>query len=498
LADNRAGLDIQQIQQDVVKNHATFQVKGNWVSNLPKSEITRMLGLQKGPEGRLDFRSAARTNSRDTSSIDWRNNNGINWLGPVMNQGNCGSCVAFSTVATLEARTSIASGMPWLHPSFSPQALFACGGASCDTGWQPDQAAAYLQSTGIPDEACLPYTSGSTGLDVSCSSACGDVSQRNQKIAGFSQPSSYGGSADAVKAALAKGPLETTLFVYADFVVYASGVYKHTTGEMLGGHAVSIVGYDDTKQAWLIRNSWGPEWGENGFAWVSYDDQSGVGADTWAYDIQPSGSYISVQSPADKEYVSGTYQMVAKSSGLTRDDVQFHVTDGSSSRDVATVTCARTEGGCAATLDTTQLKEGRYEIYAQSASAGLKSVVREFYVINSAPTATISFTGAPADSEDPATDLTKPLNGRPLFAITVAATPVPLQHIEFRAIDSTGKIAAVKSNDYVLPSMVMGFRTMTVPNGQYQILFHGETKYNGKTYSFESAPVSVTIATQAN
>src|SRR5581483_8309882 len=112
-----------------------------------------MLGSTRPPAGRLDFSGI---HAKGASSLDWRNMNGVNWLGPVMNQGNCGSCVAFATVATLEGRTSIAAGFPTLRPTFSPQQLFACGGGACEQGWQPSSAADFLQNTGIVDEACLP------------------------------------------------------------------------------------------------------------------------------------------------------------------------------------------------------------------------------------------------------------------------------------------------------------------------------------------------------
>jgi hypothetical protein len=72
------------------------------------------------------------------------------------------------------------------------------------------------------------------------------------------QSSSGGSTIEDVKAALQKGPLITTLAVYADFESYSSGVYKHVDDGNApeGGHAVSIIGYDDSKNAWLIRNSW--------------------------------------------------------------------------------------------------------------------------------------------------------------------------------------------------------------------------------------------------
>ncbi|MBI3556151.1 MAG: hypothetical protein HY074_07800 [Deltaproteobacteria bacterium] len=482
-ADSQKIIDVKTVQGWITQKHANWRAKESWVSRLPKEDIQRMLGLQKPPQGTLDF-SGVRKNAVE-GGLDWRNVNGVNWLAPVMNQGNCGSCVAFSTVATLEARTSIAYGMPNLRASFSPQALFACGGGGCETGWYPDDAAKYLQTTGIPDEACMPYTSGSTGNDASCGQKCGDADARSLKIAGYTQPTSYGGSPEAVKEALKKGPLATTLTVYADFVTYGGGVYKHVGGAYLGGHAVSLVGYDDAKGAWLIRNSWGAEWGDNGFAWMSYDDTSGIASDTWAYDIAGNADVLAVSAPLNREYVSGKYQLTAQGGGAKAQDVQFHLKDADG-REAGAVACRAAAQGCVAELDTTTLKQGRYEIVAQSvASPSVKSQVREFYVLNSEPQLSLAMT--------PDGDLSQPINGRPTFQITAKSAFVPMQHVEFRAIDSNGKIAAIKSNDYVLEQMKMGWRTMTVTPGQYTILFHGETKYNGKVYAVDSNSYTVTV-----
>jgi C1A family cysteine protease len=491
-ADSQKVVDVTSVQKVLEQTHATWHAKESWVTRLSKDEIHRMLGLKKAPVGTLDY-EGIRTQSNGkkafdaSSAIDWRNRNGVNFLGPVMNQGNCGSCVAFSTIATLEAQTSISAGVPWLHPTYSPQDLFACGGASCESGWEPDDAAQFLQNTGVVDEACMPYTEGSTGVDAACSSKCSDADSRTFKIAGYTTPTNYGGSVDDVKAALAKGPLVTTLMVYYDFLTYGGGVYKHATGDAAGGHAISIVGFDDSKRAWLIRNSWGAEWGENGFGWVSYDDISGVGANTWGFEIPSGPALLSVQSPTDREFVSGAYQLVAKGTGLSRANVQFHLT-GDNGRDaIPAVSClaATSDGTCSASLDTTQLKEGRYEIFADT--GGSKSQVREFFVLNHEPKLSLSFT--PVDG----VDLTQPLNGRPEFNIVADGGAVPIQHVEFRAIDSSGKIAAIKGNDYVLPQMRMGWRTVTVPDGKYTILFHGQTTYNGKVYSVDSNSYSITV-----
>src|SRR6185312_3889068 len=90
--------------------------------------------------------------------------------------------------ATLETQVNVTSGIPNLNPSFSKQALFACGGGACEFGWQPELAARFLQTNGVPDEACAPYTMGATGDTVDCSSICSDSASRSLKIVKYSRP----------------------------------------------------------------------------------------------------------------------------------------------------------------------------------------------------------------------------------------------------------------------------------------------------------------------
>src|SRR6185437_2955175 len=121
---------------------------------LPREQITRMMGVQQPPNNDALFRvkegSDRLLEARLPSSIDWRNKDGVNWVDPILNQGNCGSCVAFSTIGTLQTQLNISSGIPGLDEQFSTQALFACGGGACDFGWEPQLAAQYLQTTGVP------------------------------------------------------------------------------------------------------------------------------------------------------------------------------------------------------------------------------------------------------------------------------------------------------------------------------------------------------------
>ncbi|OFZ42956.1 MAG: hypothetical protein A2070_10400 [Bdellovibrionales bacterium GWC1_52_8] len=77
--------------------------------------------------------------------------------------------------------------------------------------------------------------------------------------------------------------------------------------------------------------------------------------------------------------------------------------------------------------------------------------------------------------------------------IQAVSSPVPIQHLEFVVLDLNEKPVVIKTNEYVLESIKMGWRTLGVPNGAYKIYFRGETNYNGKTYSVETPRASVTV-----
>ena len=74
------------------------------------------------------------------------------------------------------------------------------------------------------------------------------------------------------KKALLDGPVVAAMAVYQDFFHYKSGVYRHITGNLAGYHAVCVVGYDDAKACWIVKNSWGSNWGEHGFFNIRYGE----------------------------------------------------------------------------------------------------------------------------------------------------------------------------------------------------------------------------------
>jgi C1A family cysteine protease len=461
--------------------NASWTTKSSWVSDLSQKEFKNLLGNTIAPEGNLDHSSSLKGTGSD--SIDWRNKDGHNYLGPVMNQGNCGSCVAFAAIATVEAQFSISSKASWLKPSFSPQALFSCGGGACDRGWQLSPAAGYIKRKGIVDSSCAPYISGSTGDDLACKEFCTDQKARTHKIEDFEKPTGgFFGRAEAVKKALKNGPLMTSMRVYDDFVSYGGGIYKSASNKMVGGHAVSIVGFNDAEKYWIVRNSWGAGWGENGFVRVSYDDKSGIGSETYLFNVNPEEDAVTFVSPSENEYVSGVTNLKIQ---FVKDTNFMIKIKNSKTLSTAAIECEKTtETNCVSTLDTTLLENGKYELIAQSTATNTQSVVRSFTILNTVPEMSIAASGFEVD-------LSQVLKNRIEFNVNTTSTPVQIQKLEFVVQDLNGVEITTRETDVVLPKMKLGFRTNVLKNGKYVFFFRAIMNVSGKKYIQESNKFNV-------
>jgi C1A family cysteine protease len=214
------------------------------------------------------------------ASFDWRSHNSHNYVTPIKDQGQCGSCVAFGSVATVEANVRVQKNEPALAINLSEADLFFChdgqAAPTCETGWNVNPALTVFEQYGVPDEKCFPYTPH----DQPCK-RCADWKKRVTKIKSFHGITSTA----SMKAWLTKyGPLVTCFTVYADFYSYHSGIYRHVSGGIEGGHCVSCVGYNDARRFWICKNSWGSAWGEHGFFCIAYG-QCGIDGQMWGVQI---------------------------------------------------------------------------------------------------------------------------------------------------------------------------------------------------------------------
>nr|MDO8135090.1 C1 family peptidase [Candidatus Njordarchaeum guaymaensis] len=199
--------------------------------------------------------------------LDWRNEKGQNWITSIKDQGECGSCVSFASVAVMEAQAAIDSNRSDVWGDLSEAFLFFCGGGDCDTGWEVDDALDFLKGTGTTNEPCFPYPT--PAVQQPCSNRCADWQRYLRKITDWNSLRNYD---DARNWLCNKGPLVAGMDVYDDFRYYRGGIYGHVWGEKLGGHAIAVIGYDEIGRFWICKNSWGTGWGESGFFRIRYND----------------------------------------------------------------------------------------------------------------------------------------------------------------------------------------------------------------------------------
>jgi len=184
---------------------------------------------------------------------------------PIRNQEQCGSCWAFSAAEVLSDRVAIATGKP--SPVLSPEDLVSCdsGDMGCGGGQLP-KAWEYLKNTGIVTDSCFPYSAG-TGKAPTCETKCADgkpftKTKAASVVAITTVP-------NMMKEISTNGPIQVAFMVYKSLMNYKKGIYSKHIWEILpeGGHAVKIVGYgtDAGKDYWIVANSWGTTWGEEGF-----------------------------------------------------------------------------------------------------------------------------------------------------------------------------------------------------------------------------------------
>ncbi|HEU0083998.1 MAG TPA: C1 family peptidase [Bradyrhizobium sp.] len=229
--------------------------------------------------GTAQAQSSPKLMTATPNKYNLRSVNGANYITEVRDQGLCNACTAYAVIAAIEGAISFKTNTsnPQLH--LSEDQLFSCAGPGCDTNaWYPADALAYCQNFGVanyagygPRDGVCHADPNASPVKISSYQKLADASAMKQCISGtgaFTLPS----------------PVISLFVFYQDLWDWAPSsdnkVYKHKDNgnpheeARIGGHAVCIVGYDDTPGYWLCKNSWGPGWGGagNGYFNMSYGD----------------------------------------------------------------------------------------------------------------------------------------------------------------------------------------------------------------------------------
>merc|ERR1712168_388800 len=252
--DNIEWINKHNIEYDDGKH--TYWCGANKYTDLTDDEWEGMMGIKSEDDLPRYSQQRGVEGPPAPDAIDWRTKGAVN---AIKDQGQCGSCWAFSAVLALEGAWFISKGN---LPDASEQQLVSCD-RSCHgcSGGLPANAYEYLRGQtvcGIDTSASIPYTAQDDSCDIAKTTDLKDVAATT--IGG----SSVVGDDEAHKSALANvGPLSICVHVSDGFRHYSGGVFDdpECTGRI--SHAVGLVGYGDN--VYYLRNSWGESWGVGGY-----------------------------------------------------------------------------------------------------------------------------------------------------------------------------------------------------------------------------------------
>ncbi len=206
--------------------------------------------------------SPAATCSPGMKTFDWRR---LGKVTPVRDQGGCGSCWDFAAMGAYEASYGIVND---LQIDISEQHALNCvKPGTCKGGWY-QWVFSWMISNGVADETVLPYK----GQEGTCTPA--KKAPYRVAVSGFVSDQVLIPSVEEIKEAIcAHGPVAVALRATPAFLAYTGGVFnENDPGDV--NHAVLLVGWDDDKRAWLIKNSWATTWGVEGYMWIAYNSNS--------------------------------------------------------------------------------------------------------------------------------------------------------------------------------------------------------------------------------
>ncbi|KAE8573144.1 procathepsin L [Halyomorpha halys] len=255
----------------------TYKLGVNKFADMTATEFSKFMKGYKGEKKQAGELYVPPANENLPSSVDWRQKGAVTGI---KNQGQCGSCWAFSSTGSIEGQHFLKTGK---LVSLSEQNLMDCstseGNESCNGGLM-DYAFEYVKkNNGIDTEASYPYK----GEDSStCKYKKANI---GATITGYKDVQS--GSESALQSAVANvGPISVAIDASSfDFQLYDSGIYYEedcSSSEL--DHGVLAVGYgsENGKDYWLVKNSWGEDWGISGYIKMIRNKNNNCGIATQA------------------------------------------------------------------------------------------------------------------------------------------------------------------------------------------------------------------------
>jgi len=256
---------------DFNKQSTNLFLRMNHFGDMTNTEFHKTMNGYQKPASKSGSTFLAPSHVTAPDTVDWRDEG---YVTPVKNQGQCGSCWAFSTTGSLEGQMFKKNGK---LPSLSEQNLVDCstsyGNNGCNGGLM-DNAFKYIKDNGgLDTEESYPYE----GVNDKCRFKKDTIGGEDTGFVDIPE-----GDEDALKKASATiGPISVAIDAsHFTFQFYHSGVYDESACSSTAlDHGVLVVGYGtyQGKDYWLVKNSWGPSWGLKGYIRMSRNKSNQCG-----------------------------------------------------------------------------------------------------------------------------------------------------------------------------------------------------------------------------
>lgn len=264
----------------------SYEMGINKFSDLTAEEFISNYGMKQEdekPMSDVEKRIVSKPTQPIADGIDWRKTGAVT---PVKDQGNCGSCYAFSVTGAVEAQYFFATGKLY---SLSEQQIVDCTksfNSGCGGGYISQTFQFIANNGGLEAENSYPYTQFEQKCDF-------DVNYSVANIGGYYSVDTNEGA--LLNSVANYGPTSVSIYVPDSFQHYKSGVYDEPNCISKGKHAVLVVGYgnDGKNDFWLVKNSWGILWGEKGYIRMSRNKNNQCGIAS-----QASVPYVGITTPA--------------------------------------------------------------------------------------------------------------------------------------------------------------------------------------------------------
>jgi len=248
----------------------SYTVAHNKFSDMSEDEKAQFRGKMPAPPmAKFGVKTLLDT-SNNAATKDWRTEGAVN---PIQDQGQCGSCWAFGSCASLEGAHFVASGelLKFAEQSLVDCAKFKWGNFGCGGGLETN-AFNYWETNYAILEADYPYTASNGDCQYD------NVPHTDVLTSGWTDvtPGSSSQLVAAINQSVVSVGIEADQFV---FQMYSSGIFNDSRCGTSIDHAVNLVGYgnENGQDYYILRNSWGTGWGEQGYMKIANNgDGDGV------------------------------------------------------------------------------------------------------------------------------------------------------------------------------------------------------------------------------